>query len=280
MAFLPYRAFTDMRDLGRILMMAGLSGVVFGFLFGSFFGIERDAFLPALWMRPSHPENLTSFLGAALAIGVAVLSLGVALNILQAVRQRHFRKALIGQWSAASLIFFWALLVLFGMAMTGREVTTPTGVLVALLATPLCLVAGGQILFVLLDKRRAARAGGHSHEGEEEEEEEEIATILFEPIEIVMNLFSNSVSFLRVAAFGLAHAALTMAVFVINDMVDSPAATILSLPVEHLFIIVLEGMIVTIQCLRLEYYEFFSKFFVGNGIAYAPLSIRKKDEME
>ena len=95
-----------------------------------------------------------------------------------------------------------------------------------------------------------------------------------------MNLFTNSVSFLRVAAFGLAHAALTMAVFVINDMVRVPGANILSLPVEHLFIIVLEGMIVTIQCLRLEYYEFFSKFFVGNGVAYAPLSIHTGNNTE
>ena len=55
-------------------------------------------------------------------------------------------------------------------------------------------------------------------------------------------------------------------------MVRLPGASILSLPFEHLFIIVLEGMIVTIQCLRLEYYEFFSKFFAGNGVAYAPLN--------
>ena len=71
-----------------------------------------------------------------------------------------------------------------------------------------------------------------------------------------------------------------MAVFVINDMVDVPGVDWLTLPFEHLFIIVLEGMIVTIQCLRLEYYEFFSKFFVGNGIAYAPLSIRTKQNRE
>jgi len=281
LAFLPYKIFIDMRDLGRILVMAGISGTLFGFLFGSFFGIEHDSFLPDLWMRPSHPENLTAFLGSALALGIAVLSIGIVLNIVQALRQKKVRKALIGQWSAASLIFFWSLLVLFGMRMMGKEVAAPTWLIVSLLAVPLCLVGGGQVVCLLWEKRCALRAGDEVHAEEiEEGEEEEIATILFEPIEIVMNLFSNSVSFLRVAAFGLAHAALTMAVFVINDMVDSPTAKVLSLPLEHLFIIVLEGMIVTIQCLRLEYYEFFSKFFVGNGVAYAPLSIRKKDSSE
>ncbi len=280
MAFLPYKLFTAMRDLGRILLMAGLSGTLFGFLFGSCFGIERDSFLPDLWMRPSHPENLTKFLAAAMALGVALLSLGVVLNIVQALRQKKVRKALIGQWSASSLIFFWSLLVLFAMSMMGKEITAPSWLIISLLATPLCLVAGGQVAFLLLDKRRHARIGVSPSSSAEEEHEEEIATILFEPIEIVMNLFSNSVSFLRVAAFGLAHAALTMAVFTVNDMVESRVATVLSLPLEHLFIIVLEGMIVTIQCLRLEYYEFFSKFFVGNGVAYAPLSIRKDDSSE
>jgi V/A-type H+-transporting ATPase subunit I len=110
--------------------------------------------------------------------------------------------------------------------------------------------------------------GGHG----DGEHEEELATLLFEPVEVVMNLFANSVSFLRVAAFGLAHAALTMATFVIRDMARSPGVDILTQPVEHLGIVALEGMIVTIQCLRLEYYEFFSKFFGGDGVPFAPMS--------
>lgn len=292
MAFLPYRIFVEMRDLGRILVLAGLSGTGFGFLFGSFFGIERDSFLPALWMRPSHPENLTAFLGAALALGIVVLSIGIVLNIVQSVRRGNMRKALIGQWSASSLVFFWSLLLLFGMQLMGKEVTAPTWLIVAVLAVPLLLVGGGQVALLMLDKHRAAgamrlAAPASDENGEavpaaadDEHEDEELATILFEPIEIVMNLFTNSVSFLRVAAFGLAHAALTMAVFVVNDMVKSPLANAVSLPIEHAFIILLEGMIVTIQCLRLEYYEFFSKFFVGNGVAYAPLSIRSRDSSE
>jgi len=273
LAFLPYRALLAMRDLGRILMMAGLSGTLFGFLFGSVFGVEEDHVLPALWMRPSHPENLTLFMGAALGLGLLILSTGIVLGIVQALRQRDVRKALVGQWSAASLIFFWALLVVVGLQMTGRKIPLSSGAVASILGIPLCLIVVGQI---------GPFFRGHKKDGagKEEEEEEEIATILFEPIEVVMNLFTNSVSFLRVAAFGLAHAALTMAVFTINDMVRVPGASVLSLPFEHLFIIVLEGMIVTIQCLRLEYYEFFSKFFVGNGVAYAPLSIRADESIE
>lgn len=287
--FLPYRLFLGIRDLGRILMMAGLSGTLFGFLFGSVFGVEEDNVLPALWMRPSHPENLTTFLTVALVLGIVILSTGIVLNIVQALRHRDIRKALLGQWSAASLTFYWALLVLFGLWMMGKEVPIPPSVIGVALAVPLFLIPGGQVVALLRQRRereRDARDSGQetravddAAEGEEGEEEE-LASILFEPIEIVMNLFTNSVSFLRVAAFGLAHAALTMAVFIVNDMVHVPGASVLSLPFEHLFIIVLEGMIVTIQCLRLEYYEFFSKFFVGDGVAYAPLTIRANEDVE
>ncbi len=275
-AFLPYQIFSTMRDLGRILLMAGLSGTFFGFLFGSVFGVEEDAVLSDLWMRPSHPENLSTFLVAALGLGVVVLSTGIILNIVQALRQRNIRKALIGQWSAASLVFFWGLLLLFGLRVTGNPfAAVPAVLLAAILSIPLLLIVGGQITFYFLDCCRHGELG----EGEEEEQEE-LATILFEPVEIVMNLFTNLVSFLRVAAFGLAHAALTMAVFVVNDMVDVPGASILSLPMEHLLIIVMEGLIVTIQCLRLEYYEFFSKFFTANGVPYTPLVIRRESGAE
>jgi len=285
MAFLPYRIFRDMRDLGRIIMMAGFSGAFFGLLFGSVFGIEKDSVLPALWMRPSHPENLTKFLAAALMLGVAIISVGIVVNIVQAFRRRNARKALLGQWSAASLVFFWAMLLLFGLRITGRDVPVSPRVAAGILAVPLCLIVGSQVVHLLVRGKHRNGEAGAAHgtdagagSSADAEAEEEVATILFEPIEIVMNLFTNSVSFLRVAAFGLAHAALTMAVFTVNDMVRVPGAGVLSLPFEHLFIVVLEGMIVTIQCLRLEYYEFFSKFFVGNGVVYAPLSVSSEQD--
>jgi len=263
MALLPYRIFLPMRALGYILFGAGLSGMAFGFLFGAVFGIEEDGFLPALWMRPSHQENLPTFLGASMGLGVGIISLGIVLNIVQSLRQGKRLKALVGQWSVSSLAFYWMLLGLLGWWGTGREVAMPTSALIAVLIAPLVLVVGGQAAHHLIVGRRAGA-------------EFDAATVFFEPIEIIMGLFTNTISFLRVGAFGLAHAALTMATFVIKDMMPSRGADFLTMPIEHLFIIVLEGMIVTIQCLRLEYYEFFSKFFNGDGVAYAPLSIEQE----
>ncbi len=260
MAFLPYRFFVAMRDLGKILMMSGISGIGFGFLFGSIFGIESDSVLPALWMRPAEGENLNVLLGTSLIIGVVVISLGIILNIIQALRQRDPAKALVGQWSLSSLVFYWMLLGLIIFYTTGHSIDMPTGIIALIVALPLILIVAGQFAV-------------HHFGKSADEEEFEIASLLFEPIEILMNLFTNSASFLRVAAFGLAHAALTMVTFILKDMTPSAGLNFISMPLQHLFIIALEGMIVTIQCLRMEYYEFFSKFFKGDGTEFVPLVV-------
>jgi len=262
-ATLPYRMLVGMRSLGWVLLGAGASGMVFGFLFGSVFGIEDDSVLPALWIRPSHQEHLPTFLLSAMGLGVAIISLGIALSILQSVQQKKAHKALVGQWSVASLIFYWMLVALLVGWGTGREVQLSTLWLAVVLATPLVLVVVGQMLY-------------HAVWGRHSGSEFDAATVFFEPVEITMGLFTNTVSFLRVGAFGLAHAALTMATFVIMDILPAGHADILTLAIEHLFIIVLEGLIVTIQCLRLEFYEFFSKFYHGDGVAYTPVSIKRE----
>ena len=98
---------------------------------------------------------------------------------------------------------------------------------------------------------------------------------LFHVYEIVMSYLANTLSFIRMAAFNLAHASLMMAFYAITKQTAGDNI-FLSLPsdiVTNLFVIMLEGLIVTIQCLRLQYYEFFSKYFTGDGVEYKPLRI-------
>ena len=87
-----------------------------------------------------------------------------------------------------------------------------------------------------------------------------------------MNYISNTLSFLRVAAFGLNHVALAIAVFTLASMMDS-AGHWITVVLGNLFILLLEGAIVVIQVLRLEYYEGFSRFFRGDGHAYRPMRL-------
>jgi V/A-type H+-transporting ATPase subunit I len=97
---------------------------------------------------------------------------------------------------------------------------------------------------------------------------------LVEILDIVLGFLANTVSFIRVAAFGLAHAGLFMAIFALSDLVKTSAhgiASALVLLFGNILIICLEGLVVSIQGVRLEFYEFFTRFFERGEAIYRPL---------
>ena len=98
-------------------------------------------------------------------------------------------------------------------------------------------------------------------------------TGLVELIEVISNYMSNTVSFLRVGAFALAHAVLGYIINTMTQMCGGAAGLgILVLIAGNAVVVVLEGMIVAIQVIRLQYYEFFSKFFNETGTEFVPLT--------
>ena len=48
----------------------------------------------------------------------------------------------------------------------------------------------------------------------------------------------------------------------------------------NLFVMALEGLLVGIQVLRLEYYEMFSRYYTGGGIAFKPVSVNFTEVIE
>ncbi|MBU3804161.1 MAG: hypothetical protein H9872_05325, partial [Candidatus Cellulosilyticum pullistercoris] len=84
-----------------------------------------------------------------------------------------------------------------------------------------------------------------------------------------------SISFIRVGAFALNHAGLFMAFKVMAEMVPGEITKFIILVLGNILILTLEGLVVFIQGLRLQYYEMFSKYFDGDGVAYDPLKIEK-----
>ena len=94
-----------------------------------------------------------------------------------------------------------------------------------------------------------------------------------ETFETITGYVSNTLSFLRVAAFSLNHVALAIAVFTLVDMMNSAGGRLLMVVFGNIFILILEGAIVTIQALRLEYYEGFSRFYSGDGKEFKPLRL-------
>ena len=103
-----------------------------------------------------------------------------------------------------------------------------------------------------------------------------------ELLEKVISVFSNTLSYVRVGAFAIVHAGFTGAVFVIAKLAGGGTEAGFGywavVVIGNLFVIALEGFIVTIQTMRLHYYEFFSKFFLGGGSAYEPLTLATAQE--
>ena len=104
-----------------------------------------------------------------------------------------------------------------------------------------------------------------------------VIEIAIEFIEIFGGLLSNTVSFVRIGAFALAHMGLSIAIFALADILRNsatgPLSAVIMVISGNIAVMILEGMVVMIQSLRLEYYEFFSKFFSGEGVIYKPIKL-------
>jgi V/A-type H+-transporting ATPase subunit I len=251
----------SMAAMGTVLIACGGAAMIFGFLYGSIFGFEH--ILHALWLRPL--EDIMDILLATVGIGVGLLSLGMGYNILNALLGKNWGKAIFSHHGIVGLGFYWSLLGLAAM-MFMPDLPIPSTVIG--IST---LLFGIGVTFAELLERVVS--------GHRPLIESDIGTYMmsafFELFEVLISFLSNTLSYVRMGAFAVAHGALSLVVFIIAETV-SPQQGFgywLSVILGNLFVLGFEGMIVGIQTLRLEYYEFFSKFFAGGGECYCPLSL-------
>lgn len=229
-------------------VLAGLSSMVFGLLFGSLFGYEH--ILPALWMSPLQDPLL--MLRLALGWGVLFLTMACLLAIYNRWVIGHWSGALFGHHGLINLVFYLAL-VWGGWNLSEG--------------------AGFGILPALLVTATLGLLAWHGWRQSQAPRSEKILVVFIETLETVLGYASNTLSFLRVAAFGLNHVALAIAIFTLADMMGL-FGHLLTVVLGNLFMIVLEGGIVLIQVLRLEFYEGFARYFSGDGHEFAPLRLR------
>jgi V/A-type H+-transporting ATPase subunit I len=249
------------REAGKLAAYCGGASIVFGLLYGSFFGLEE--LLPTLWVKPL--ENITDLFKAAIGFGIVMVSLGIILNVVNSLRTHSFLENFFDKSGPLVGVVYWA-----GVGIVIKFMATEGGmpnpaIFYGLFITPLGLFVARGPLLRLMGKRKQVCPDGVGTYAMES---------AVEILEILMGYLANTVSFIRVAAFGLAHAGLFIAVFSLAGGVAArPGGLVLSwivLVLGNVVIILLEGLVVTIQALRLEYYEFFGKFFKGLGSKYEP----------
>ncbi len=260
------------RLFGGLLAMAGGASIIFGWVFGSVFGVE-GAIQPPLggWFPPMESQNISRLLVTAICLGVVMISLAVLLNIINRVRARDYFAAVLDKFGVVGFVFYWGALGLGIRTVVLEKGAPSTAEILILIVVPLLILFFREPLHCLM---------AHKTHGAPEHRSN-LFTGLFEGfvdvLETVSGYLANTVSFVRVGAFALAHAALCIAIFAIEKMVrGSPGGPLWSLLVVvlgNVLVIGLEGMVVSIQSMRLEYYEFLSKFFRGEGKAYQPFKL-------
>lgn len=222
----------------RILVANGAASMLFGFVFGSVFG--REDLIPALWLHPITEPLLV--LAVPLAGGVLIILLGLALNA--------FESKWRGEWlhwlhaDAPVVVLYLGILSAFFL-----DASTSLLIIVSALTWYVIghlLLAGGKLLATL-----AAVA---------------------ELIEIMLLLLLNTLSFVRVGAFALAHAGLSLAFNIMADSSASVIVAMLILLLGNVIVIVLEGLVVSIQTTRLILFEFFIRFLQARGRVFKPLA--------
>jgi V/A-type H+-transporting ATPase subunit I len=259
------QALRAMASLGGIMAICGGVSMVFGFLYGNLFGFEDV--IPPLWLRPL--TQITDILIVTVGIGTILLTLGMVQNLINAALARQWGRFLFDRSGLMGLIFYWSLLcIAIGIFMPNLPINVGLCSGVALL----CALA---LLFAQVLERWV--------EGEHPLIRGSLGTYLIEAFvelfETAIGLFSNTLSYVRIGAFAVAHGALSTVVFLIAQII-SPTRGLgywIVVLFGNLFVIGFEGMIVGIQTLRLEYYEFFGKFFSGGGVRYHPLKFGGKN---
>lgn len=239
--------------LGRLwpfLAGAGVASMLAGAAYGEFFG--PTGLLPVLWLSPlDSPARL---LAAAVVFGAGLLAVAHAAGAVNRVREAGWSTALYASSGCAGLLFYLGLALATAGLLLHRPPAAAVGATLAV--TGLALVAFG--LF------RATTGGGAGCA--------ETAVQLFD---VVVRTGTNTLSFARLAAFGLTHAALADLVWqgarglaghgaagVVGAVVLFAVGTALSFG--------LEALVAGVQALRLEYYELFSRLFETEGRPFRP----------
>ena len=269
--FCLFRYVPRFLDYGILLMEVGTLSTVFGVLYGSFFGIS--GLLPILWMEPIR--DIHRFMTVAVGMGVLLISLGLVLNIINTWRVGRRADAVLGPRGLLGAFLYWVALALITRAFVPQRLLLPTWLLVVCLLVIVLVLMVGPAAVRRLERRRpgGARATRGSRSLAALESSVEIVDTIFA-------YFANTISFVRVAAFAAVHAGVFVALFALADTIArlhfGGVLSIVSLVAGNVVIIFLEGLTVSVQVLRLEYYEFFGKFFRGGGEPYRPLMLRPR----
>ena len=261
-----------------IFIAIGITSSIMGLLTGEFFSNETlleplSEWITGLFGTPHAPilkvmpekggsiKVMFGLFGVAVAVGFIINSIGLIINMINNFILKRYDEALFGKNALSGALFFWYVVaLLLRIFIFKHSIAVYDWVI---LGVTLFFAAFAEPFENLLMKRKPVFENGFGTY---------MISGVVELIEVISGYLSNSVSFIRVGAFALSHAVLDYLVLLLTGMVggEGTIGGIIILIAGNAIIVVLEGMIVAIQVVRLQYYEFFSKFFHENGREFKP----------
>ncbi len=269
-------------QLSHLIIWCGVSSIVFGSLFGSYFGM---AWIRPLWFdfhgivsghsREGHMiRDVYDILAITIFFGISVIVLGLAFNWVNLIRKKKWLEILFDKGGVmGGWIYIGGIYVAWYMVAHQYKGLPDGLILFILVGLPSLLMFVKEPLHFMKHRKEG---GGETF-------------TLFTPInfamgwvvellEVFAGYLSNTLSFMRVAGLGIAHVCLMISFFTLADMAGGRGiGAILILIAGNILVIGLEGLSAGIQALRLNYYEFFTKFFHGTGKLYSPVSLSSRD---
>ncbi len=256
---------TANKSFGGILARLGASSMLFGALYGSIFGSEE--LIEPLLIRPM--ANINTMLIGAIVLGMVLITISYIYSLANLYSSKNVEEGLFGREGLAGFMFFLTLI----FAVWGKA----TGSLTAGIGLPIGIMAALLLVMVFKQPLTGLLTG---HRLYEESPGDYYIEAGFGVVETVLSVASNIISFIRVGAFALNHVGLYIAFATMAEMLNSKVGGIIVLVIGNIMIIGLEGLIVFIQSLRLEYYELFSKYYSGYGVEYRPVSLFNEGNMD
>ena len=260
-----------------VFIAIGTTSSIMGLVTGEFFGTEKllvpfaefvtglfgTPRAPILKVMPSADPNsvlvIFGIFAVTIGLGVIINSVGLIVNVINKFLQKKAGSAIFGKTGIAGILFYWYIIIFaLRIAVFHHGPALHDWIVIGI---TLFFAAFGEPFERIFDGHRPVLENGFG------------AFVIggaVELIEVVSSYLSGSLSFVRVGAFALAHAVLG---FIIEMMSEKcgPIGGLAVLIAGNAIVVVLEGMIVAIQVIRLQYYEFFSKFFNETGTEFKPL---------
>ena len=250
--------------LGGILGSVGVFSTIFGFVFGSFFGYEH--LIPGFHVLDSG-ANATRILLVSAAIGVVTITAMMLINIANGIRQKDIKKIFFTNNSVAGIIFYLAVVIgAVVMLTTGVKVFTPVYIIVFIVLPVL----------VMFCQEPLGKLAAHKKDWKPDSIGGFIAENFFEMFEVILSYVTNTVSFLRVGAYAICHAGMMLVVYTLAGDPASPVVLVIG----NILVMGIEGLMVCIQVLRLEFYEMFGRFYESGSREFTPALVDYTKKIE